>query len=96
MILVCPATGNTISKIACGIDDTPVTTVCTTAIGSQTPVVIVPAMHESMYHSPILMENINKLKALGFPFIGPRIEENKAKIATQDEIVTIYNQFLPP
>ncbi len=48
---------------------------------------IVPAMHESMYRHPILDENIKKLKALGVEFVGPRIEEGKAKIAKTEEIL---------
>ncbi len=87
LILVCPATANTISKIAAGIDDTPVTTVVTTAFGAEIPIVIVPAMHYSMYNHPILKENINKLKKYGVKFLGPRLEENKAKIAHVNEIV---------
>ncbi|MFX0100731.1 MAG: bifunctional phosphopantothenoylcysteine decarboxylase/phosphopantothenate--cysteine ligase CoaBC [Candidatus Hodarchaeota archaeon] len=87
LILVCPATANTISKIASGIDDTPVTTVVTTAFGSGIPIVVVPAMHECMYHHPILEENILKLKRVGVEFIGPRLSEGKAKIARIDEIV---------
>ncbi|AEC50949.1 bifunctional phosphopantothenoylcysteine decarboxylase/phosphopantothenate synthase [Pyrococcus sp. NA2] len=86
LVLVCPATANTISKIACGIDDTPVTTVVTTAF-PHIPIMIAPAMHESMYKHPIVRENIEKLKKLGVEFIGPRIEEGKAKVATIDEIV---------
>ncbi|MHA1377963.1 MAG: bifunctional phosphopantothenoylcysteine decarboxylase/phosphopantothenate--cysteine ligase CoaBC [Candidatus Helarchaeota archaeon] len=87
VVLICPATANTISKIAAGIDDTPVTTVVTTAFGSEIPIVIVPAMHSSMYHHPILKENIKKLKRFGVKFFGPRFEENKAKIAHVNEIV---------
>jgi len=87
VILVCPATANTISKIACGIDDTPVTTVVTTAFGSKTPIIIVPAMHESMYKHPIIQENIEKLRRLGVDFIQPRVEENKAKIAETNDII---------
>lgn len=87
LVLVAPATASTISKIACGIDDTTVTSVVTTAFGSKIPVVIVPAMHESMYKHPIVNENIAKLKALGIDFVGPRIEEGKAKIAETNEIV---------
>lgn len=87
LILVAPATANTISKIACGIDDTPVTTVVSTALGSDIPIVIVPAMHESMYRHQIIRENINKLKELGVWFVGPRIEEGKAKMAGIEEIV---------
>lgn len=87
LVLVAPATANTISKIACGIDDTPVTSVVSTAFGSNTPITIVPAMHNSMYNHPVLIENIEKLRKLGVEFVGPRIEEKKAKIARTGEIV---------
>jgi phosphopantothenoylcysteine decarboxylase/phosphopantothenate--cysteine ligase len=87
LLLVAPATANTISKIACGIDDTTVTSVATTAFGSNCPIIIVPAMHESMYNHPILAKNIKELKTLGVEFVGPRIEEGKAKIAKTKEIV---------
>ena len=60
LLLICPATANTISKIAHGIDDTPVTTFATTAIGSVKKVVIVPAMHLAMYKNPFVAENIEK------------------------------------
>jgi phosphopantothenoylcysteine decarboxylase/phosphopantothenate--cysteine ligase len=85
LILVCPATANTISKIACGIDDTPVTTVVTTAF-SHTPIMIAPAMHSTMYDHPIVRENIEKLKKLGVEFIEPRFEEGKAKVASIEEV----------
>jgi len=87
LVIIAPATANTISKIAVGIDDTTVTSVASTAMGSETPIMIVPAMHQSMYKHPILEENIQKLKALGIQFVGPKIEEGKAKIADTGEIV---------
>jgi phosphopantothenoylcysteine decarboxylase/phosphopantothenate--cysteine ligase len=87
LILVCPATANTISKIANGIDDTAVTTVVTTAFGSGTPIIVVPAMHESMFRHPILKENIIKLRKYGVEILGPRISEGKAKIARIDDII---------
>ena len=86
LVLVCPATANTISKIACGIDDTPVTTVVTTAF-AHTPIMIAPAMHATMYEHPIVRENIEKLKRVGVEFIGPRFEEGKAKVASIEEII---------
>lgn len=89
LVLVSPATANTISKIAWGIDDTTVTSVVSTALGSKTPIVIVPAMHESMYKHPVLTENIEKLKVLGVEFVEPRIDEGKAKIAGTNEIVAV-------
>jgi phosphopantothenoylcysteine decarboxylase/phosphopantothenate--cysteine ligase len=87
LILVAPATANTISKIANGIDDTPVTTVVSTAFGAALPILVVPAMHETLYRHPIVLENIKKLKSHGIVFIGPRFEEGKAKIARTDSIV---------
>ncbi len=87
LVLIAPATANTISKITCGIDDTTVTSVVSTAFGSKIPIIIVPAMHESMYNHPILKENIKKLKTLDVEFIGPRIEEGKAKIAETKDII---------
>jgi len=87
LLLIAPATANTIGKIACGIDDTPVTTFATTALGCGKPVLIVPAMHHSMYRHPAVRENIKTLKKWGVEFVDPVIEEGKAKIAGADEIV---------
>ncbi len=86
IILVSPATANTISKIANGIDDTPVTTVVSTAFGSAIPIVIVPAMHASMFH-PIIERNIARLKECGINVLGPRLSEGKAKIARVGDII---------
>ncbi|MCZ7401028.1 MAG: bifunctional phosphopantothenoylcysteine decarboxylase/phosphopantothenate--cysteine ligase CoaBC [Candidatus Methanoperedens sp.] len=87
LLLIAPCTANTIGKIAHGIDDTPVTTFATTAFGSGIPIMIVPAMHESMYDHPIVIENIGKLTELGVEFINPILEEGAAKIASNEEIV---------
>lgn len=95
-ILIAPATANTISKIACGIDDTPVTSVASVAFGLKVPLLIVPAMHESMYRHSILTDHIKRLQALGVEIIGPRIEEGKAKIEVTEEIVEAVIQKLAP
>jgi phosphopantothenoylcysteine decarboxylase/phosphopantothenate--cysteine ligase len=92
LILVAPATANTISKIAMGVDDTPVTSTVTTAFGTGIPIMIVPAMHASMYNHPIVRENIKKLEDLGVMVISPRLEEGKAKIATTKEVVSAIIQ----
>jgi len=88
LLLICPSTANTISKIAHGIDDTSVTTFATTVIGSGVPILIVPAMHLSMYDHRIIQENIKKCKKVGIKFIDPLIEKNKAKMVDIDEIVS--------
>jgi phosphopantothenoylcysteine decarboxylase/phosphopantothenate--cysteine ligase len=87
LLLIAPCTANTISKIACGIDDTPVTTFATTALGSGIPVLVVPAMHHSMFRHPAVRENLERLRSWGVGVIDPRIEEEKAKIADNDTIV---------
>ena len=87
LILVAPSTANTIGKVACGIDDTPVTTMLTTGIGADIPVIIAPAMHESMYNHPIVNENIETLRRIGIEVLMPRFEEGKAKIPGTEEIV---------
>jgi phosphopantothenoylcysteine decarboxylase/phosphopantothenate--cysteine ligase len=87
LLLIAPGTANTIGKIAHGIDDTTVTAFATTAFGSGIPIMIVPAMHESMYNHPIVIENIGKLTGLGVEFINPILEEGAAKIASTDEVV---------
>jgi len=87
LLLIAPCTANTIGKIAYGIDDTAVTNFATTAFGSGIPIVIVPAMHESMYNHPVVIENIGKLTELGVEFINPITQEGAAKIAGNEEIV---------
>jgi phosphopantothenoylcysteine decarboxylase/phosphopantothenate--cysteine ligase len=88
LLLICPCTANTISKIAHGIDDTSVTTFATTAIGSKLPIIIVPAMHLSMYDHKIIQGNIKKCKHIGIKFIDPFIEANKAKMPDIKEIIS--------
>lgn len=87
LLLIAPSTANTISKIACGIDDTTVTTMATVALGSGVPILIAPAMHGAMFNNPMVAGNIERLKNAGVGFIGPRMEGKKAKIAVKEEIV---------
>ncbi len=87
LLLIAPCTANTLSKIACGIDDTPVTTFASTALGSGIPLLIVPAMHHSMYRHPAILANLDAVRRWGAGIVEPRIEEGKAKIAGTDEIV---------
>ena len=94
LILVAPSTANTIGKVACGIDDTTVTTLLTTAIGSGIPVIIAPAMHASMYKHPIVLENIKKLEKIGVKVLLPKIEDGKAKIQETSEIISSVKEKL--
>ena len=86
VFLVAPATANTVGKMAAAIDDTPVTTTATTALGADVPVVVAPAMHEPMYDHPGVLDAIERVESWGVEFVAPRIEEGKAKIATEDAV----------
>jgi phosphopantothenoylcysteine decarboxylase/phosphopantothenate--cysteine ligase len=88
VLVVAPATANTAGKMAGAIDDSPVTTCATTAIGADVPLVVVPAMHEPMYDHPGVLDALDTLESWGIDLVDPRIEEGKAKIATEDAIVT--------
>ena len=88
VLLLAPATANTVGKVAAAVDDTPVTTCATTALGAGLPVVVAPAMHEPMYDHPGVLDAIDRVQSWGVEFVDPRIEEGKAKIATEAAIVT--------
>ncbi|MFD1684434.1 bifunctional phosphopantothenoylcysteine decarboxylase/phosphopantothenate--cysteine ligase CoaBC [Halobellus litoreus] len=88
VLLLAPATANTVGKIASAVDDTPVTTCATTALGADLPVVVAPAMHEPMYDHPGVLDAIERVESWGVDFVDPRIEEGKAKVATEAAIVT--------
>jgi phosphopantothenoylcysteine decarboxylase / phosphopantothenate---cysteine ligase len=94
LLLIAPATANTIGKIAYGIDDTTVTSFATTALGSGVPLMFVPAMHESMYRHPAVVENIIKLKSWEVSIVGPKLEEGIAKIASNEEVVLEVERVL--
>ncbi|MDI9645622.1 MAG: bifunctional phosphopantothenoylcysteine decarboxylase/phosphopantothenate--cysteine ligase CoaBC [Archaeoglobales archaeon] len=96
LFLIAPATANTISKIANGIDDTPVTTFATTALGSGKPIILVPAMHEAMLKNKFVLENIQKLTSLGIEVVDPKFEEGKAKFPDIDAICLYVERALYP
>lgn len=87
LLIIAPCTANTISKIAHGIDDTSVTTFATTALGSKIPLLIIPAMHQSMYEHNILQLNIKTLQKQNVFFIDPSLDGTQAKIASYQQIV---------
>lgn len=87
IVIVYPATANTISKIATGVADTTVTLVVSCALGANRRVIIAPAMHKSMYDNPIFQENMQKLRSCGVEIIEPIVEEGKAKIASINDVI---------
>ena len=87
LIVVYPCTANTIGKFANGINDTPVTSVLSVALGSRIPIIIAPAMHESMYDNRLIQENIQRVKDQGVDFLQPIITEGKAKVVSPEQML---------
>ncbi len=68
LIIVAPATANIIGKTASGIADDPLTTVLAAAT---VPILIAPSMNTGMWENAIVRGNVEKLKGLGYLFVGP-------------------------
>ncbi len=98
LLLIAPATANTISKIACGIADTPVTDLVL-CFGKG---IICPAMNVRMYENPITQENLKKLKTLGWEVVEPECgylacrEEGKGRLAEVSSIVDSAEYWFIP
>jgi phosphopantothenoylcysteine decarboxylase/phosphopantothenate--cysteine ligase len=70
VILVVPATANTISKLSAGSSDDLASTVI---LASDKDVFLIPAMNVRMWEHPSTKQNLNKLKSYGYKIIGPEI-----------------------
>src|SRR5512136_585322 len=76
IIVIAPATANTIGKVASGVADDILTT---TVMASRAPVLVCPAMNVNMYDNAIVKENISKLTARGYHFMVPGYGELACK-----------------
>jgi len=70
LILVAPATANTISKLSTGSSDDLASTVI---LASNKDVFLVPAMNVRMWEHPSTRENLQKLRIFGYTIVGPEI-----------------------
>lgn len=86
LYLIAPATANTISKIAHGIDDTPVTSCASVALGGGVPILLAPAMHAHMGLNPAVRESLDKLRSWGVGIISGASVEGEEKIASPEEV----------
>lgn len=101
MVVIAPATANTIGKIASGVADNLLTTVVM-ALPSKTPALIVPAMNVSMWQNPLVQKNIKTLEQQRgkYIFIPPREGmlacriEGEGKIAENKDILEKARQIL--
>jgi phosphopantothenoylcysteine decarboxylase/phosphopantothenate--cysteine ligase len=97
LIVIAPATASFISKLAGGICSD---LLILTTISSKSPVLICPAMNETMYENKLIQANIKKLKKLGYIFLGPYRGwlscgyKGKGRLAEPEEIVKKIEEIL--
>jgi len=97
VILVAPATANTISKLSAGSSEDLASTVI---LASDKDIFLTPAMNVRMWEHQSTVENLNKLKKFGYKVIGPEIgdmacgEFGNGKMTEPSEIIKkIENYF---
>jgi phosphopantothenoylcysteine decarboxylase/phosphopantothenate--cysteine ligase len=90
LIVVAPATANSIAKIATGLADD---LLGNTILASKAPLLLAPAMHTEMWQNPATVANVATLRARGVRFVGPATgqltgsDSGPGRMAEPDEIV---------
>ena len=96
LILIAPATANTISKLANGNSDDLASTV---ALASNKKIFIAPAMNVRMWHHLSTKQNITKLKTYNYRLVGPEIgdmacgEYGEGKMSEPKEIISELENY---
>ena len=99
LIVIAPATANIIGKISSGIADDLLTTVI---MATKSPVLFAPAMNSNMYENKIVQQNIERLKKIGYCFIGPDEGElacgyeGRGRLASLEDIIDAAEECLAP
>lgn len=98
IFLIAPASADIISKLSYGVCDNFLTT---SAVSASCPVLIAPAMNESMYLDPVVKKNISRLKEEGkYFFIGPKTgnlacgEKGLGRLEEEDVILERLGELL--
>lgn len=89
VMVIAPATANTISKLACGICDNLLTSI---ACAFKKPIFLAPAMNTNMWDNPIIQANIERLAENGYWILEPESgflacgAEGKGRLCSLDTI----------
>lgn len=91
ILLVVPATANTIAKLALGVADNMLTT---TALATSAPIIIAPSMESAMWAHSATQQHISVLRDRGATIIGPaegRLASGAMGLGRMSEPVDIYD-----
>jgi phosphopantothenoylcysteine decarboxylase / phosphopantothenate---cysteine ligase len=97
VMLIAPATANTIAKLAQGIADDLVTTA---ALAARIPIIIAPAMNSAMYEHPATQANLRTLRERGYAFVDPERgflaerESGVGRLASEDALLEALDRVL--
>ena len=72
ILVIAPASANTINKISCGIADN---LLLQTVLACKKKIIIAPAANTNMIENPITIQSINNLKNLGFEVLQTQTKE---------------------
>ncbi len=87
LVIVAPATLNSIAKAAAAICDNVVTLLIASQLGRKAPLVFVPTMNEVLADHPLLPELKKRLESWGALFSKPLLEEGRWKMPSPPELV---------
>ncbi|NBX69701.1 MAG: hypothetical protein EBR01_12140 [Proteobacteria bacterium] len=86
LVIVVPATLNTISKAALGIADNVVTLLIAGQLGKRGEVLIVPTMNAVLKNHPLFESYRNLLESWGVEFLSSEEEEDRLKVPSPEVI----------
>ena len=97
LVLIAPATANVISRLATGMADELLTTLC---LATPSPVALAPAMNQQMYLHPATQANLQTLAQRGVQLWGPASgsqacgDVGPGRMLNPDELVAECIRFL--
>jgi phosphopantothenoylcysteine decarboxylase/phosphopantothenate--cysteine ligase len=99
LILIAPASADLIARLAHGMADDLLTTVC---VASQAPLILAPAMNQAMWAHPATQGNVDLLRQRGVRFVGPAEGEQACgdvgpgRMAEPPDVVDFVRGILTP
>ena len=93
MVVICPATFNTLNKIASGIADNYATSLVCEVVGMRRPVLVAPMVNHKLWDHPALSSSVNALSGAGVRFLD--MQTGKAGLSpvqsgSGDEVVSKF------
>lgn len=97
LIIIAPASANTLARLAVGIADDLLTTIC---LATTAPILLAPAMNQQMWKNPAVQLNINTLKKFNYQIISPANGEQacgdigEGRLPEPEELLAFIKNFI--